>query len=125
MDKILTLSNLSHVWIFDLDGTLVKHNKYKTGEDEWVDGALDFIKSRPNSDFVLILTGRELKYKKQTIDFLNKYSVRFNKIIFGLPLGERILINDTKPSGLMCARALNVERDKGLKDITVRIDDAL
>ena len=125
MVKTLTLSNLSHVWVLDLDGTLVRHNKYKTGEDEWIDGALNFIKNIPDSDFILILTGRKSKYKKQTIDFLNKHSVRFNKIIFDVPLGERILINDKKPSGLVCAYALNVERDKGLKDVMIGFNDAL
>lgn len=125
MNKILTLSNLSHVWVLDLDGTLVKHNKYKTGEDEWLEGALDFIKNIPDSDYIIILTGREHKYKKQTIDFLNKNSIRFNKIIFDVPFGERILINDKKPSGLNCAYALNLERDKGIKGVIIRTDDAL
>lgn len=125
MNQNLILSNLPHVWILDLDGTLVKHNHYKNGEDIWLDGALDFVRNIPDSDYVLILTGRESKYKKQTLDFLKKYSIRFNNIIFDMPLGERILINDNKPSGLNCAQSLSLIRDKGLSNITIRVDNAL
>ena len=35
----------------------------------------------------------------------------------GLPNGERILINDIKPEGLLTALCLNVERNLGFKHI--------
>ena len=31
--ETLRLSSLPHTWVLDLDGTLVRHNGYKTGED--------------------------------------------------------------------------------------------
>jgi hypothetical protein len=40
-----------------------------------------------------------------------------NHIIFNLPLGERIVVNDKKPAGLETAVAWNVERNKGFKEI--------
>ena len=35
-------------------------------------------------------------------------------MLTGMPTGERILINDIKPSGLRTALAINVKRDEGL-----------
>ena len=34
----LKISTLGHTWILDLDGTLVEHNGYKTGEDKLLKG---------------------------------------------------------------------------------------
>lgn len=38
--------------------------------------------------------------------------MRYDGIIFGAPYGERILINDRKPSGLAMAIAVNAQRDR-------------
>lgn len=124
-NEILNLSTLAHTWIIDLDGTLLKHNGYKTGEDCWLDGALEFLRALPAEDYILLLTAREESAKEKTIEFLRKSGVRFNKIIFEIPMGERILINDAKPSGLFCAHALNVERNAGLDNIKISIDPEL
>ena len=42
-----------------------------------------------------------------------------------MPLGERILINDTKPCGLHTAYALPLRRNQGLEGIKVVIDENL
>jgi hypothetical protein len=60
-----------------------------------------------------------------TLAFLAMHGLRHDYVLFGLPTGERILINDEKPSGLMTAIALNVSRDEGLGDVLVRIDPAI
>lgn len=113
-DPTLRLSPLPHTWVLDFDGTLVRHNGYKTGEDEWLPGALDFLRSIPEQDYILILTARfEPDAPAKTRAFLAKHRVRYDHIIFGLPQGERILINDTKPSGLCGAHALSPARDAG------------
>ena len=39
---------------------------------------------------------------------------RYDRLLMGLPVAERIVINDTKPGGLETAVALNVPRDKGM-----------
>ncbi len=44
--------------------------------------------------------------------FLQKHNVRYDTIIFDAPKGERILVNDTKPDGLVCAYAINTIRDE-------------
>lgn len=108
----LLLSSLSHTWIFDLDGTILKHNGYKIdGEDTILDGAKEFLNSIPTSDMIVIITSRKEEYRDITTDFLLRNGIRFDHIIFNAPYGERILVNDSKPSGLCCSVAVNFQRD--------------
>lgn len=125
INKVLTLSTLKHTWILDLDGTLVEHNGYKNGGDKLLAGVRKFLDSIPKDDFILILTAREEEAREQTLKFLTENGIRFNKIIFEMPMGERILINDTKPSGLKCAHSINTERNQWLKDLSIVIDKNL
>ncbi len=111
----MTLSSLGHTWILDLDGTLVVHNGHKRPEgDSWLPGALEFLQSIPNEDMIVIITSRSEEYRSATEAFLVKHAIRFDHILFSAPYGERIVLNDGKPSGLTTAYALNLERDKGL-----------
>ena len=123
--ETLKLSSLNHTWIIDLDGTLVEHNGYKTGEDKLLDGVKEFMQSIPAGDYVLILTGREIETKQRTEEFLKENGIRYDKIIFEMPLGERILINDSKPSGLICSYSLSPERNEGLANIKIETDENL
>ncbi len=109
----LVLSTLPKTWIFDLDGTVLKHNGYKTdGYDTLLDGAKEYIDSIPEEDYILFLTSREDAYKADTIDFLNHNGIRYDEILFNMPMGERIVINDRKPSGIDMSVAINMDRDK-------------
>lgn len=121
----LTLSPLAHTWIFDFDGTLVVHNGYKTGRDAWLPGAREFLCSLPTEDVIIILTAREEAAREKTEAFLQRSGVRYNYILFEIPMGERILFNDDKPSGLVCAHAVRPQRNQGLSHITVVIDNNL
>ena len=121
----LTLSPLGHTWVLDFDGTLVKHNGYMNGKDEWLPGALEFLHSIPEGDYILILTSREKEARQQTEAFIKAAGVRYDDIKFEMPMGERILFNDDKPSGLRCAYAVNPKRDQGLEHITIKIDENL
>ena len=108
----LILSILPKTWIFDLDGTLVKHNGYKLdGKDTMLPGAKEYLNGLPETDYVLILTSREERYREMTLRFLEENGVRYDSILFGMPTGERIIINDRKPSGIDMAVAVNVGRD--------------
>lgn len=122
----LTLSALPHTWILDLDGTLVEHNGYKIyGEDRFLKGVRDFYRSIPEQDYILILTARTEAYRQQTESFLKENGIRYNQIIYNMPMGERIVINDRKPSGLDMAYAINVDRNQNLCDILCNIDSTL
>ena len=87
MNKIKLSKNLSHTWFIDLDGSIVKHNGYIVDKE----------------------------FKKKTIEFLKKNKIRFNEIMFDLPYGERILINDIKPNqNLKTSISINLKRNYGL-----------
>lgn len=124
-ESTLKLSTLNKTWILDLDGTLVEHNGYKTADDRFLPGAKEFLQSIPEDDFVLIMTAREKEAKVKTEKFLKENNIRYNLILFEMPMGERILLNDNKPSGLKCAYALNPKRNEGLKNLNIIIDENL
>ena len=110
------MSSLAKTWILDLDGTIVKHNGYKdNGEDFFLDGAKKFLKEIPEEDMVIFLTSRTEKEKELTENFLKEHDIKYNTIIYNAPFGERILINDAKPSGLKTALAFTTKRDEFCK----------
>lgn len=124
MNKLI-LSNLGHTWILDLDGTIVKHNGYQIdGMDSFLPGAREFLQSIPARDMVIFLTSRTDEYKESTEKFLRNNKVRYDQILYNAPYGERILINDKKPSGLKVGMAINPERD-AFFGLEIEIDDAL
>lgn len=112
MGEKLILSTLPKTWIFDLDGTLLKHNGYKLdGKDTVLPGAKEYLTGLPDGDRVVILTSRTEEYREETLCFLRENGIRYDEILFGMPMGERILVNDRKPSGLDMAVAVNLDRD--------------
>ncbi len=121
----IEMSPLPKTWILDLDGTIVKHNGYKLdGKDSLLDGAMELLSQVQGEDCVIFVTSRELQYKKLTEDFLKENNIRFNHIIYEAPYGERILINDSKPSGLKMAYAIDTKRDEAA-DLKIKINDNL
>lgn len=108
----IVLSLLGHTWILDLDGTIVKHNGYKIdGMDTFLEGAEDFLRSIPKADMIIFLTSRTEAWKEKTIDFLLEHNIKYDYIIFNVPYGERILINDDKPGGLGTGITIRGRRD--------------
>ena len=112
-DNKLVLSTLGHTWILDLDGTIVKHNGYKEdGKDTILEGALDFLQTIPDKDKVVFITSRSENVRQLTEDFLRTNGIRFDHILYDAPYGERILVNDDKPSGLKMCYGISTVRDK-------------
>ena len=113
MEDKLVLSTLPKTWIFDLDGTILKHNGYKLdGKDTLLEGAKEYLDTIPDEDSIVIFTSRTDEYREMTLTFLKKHDIRYNEILFNMPMGERIVVNDRKPSGIDMAIAINVDRDK-------------
>lgn len=121
----VVLSPLNKTWIFDFDGTLVEHNGYKVGEDHFLPGVQKFLTSIPDEDFILILTAREKEAAEKTESFLKKNGIRYNQIIYEIPMGERLLFNDSKPSGLKMSYAIERKRNEGLDNLDIIIDETL
>lgn len=120
--KELVLSPLGHTWFFDLDGTLVKHNGHLIdGQDSVLPGVDALLAQIPAGDLVVIVTSRAEAYREATERFLAERRIRYDHIIFDAPFGERIVVNDAKPSGLTTAVAVNGTRDSA-PILRVRVD---
>ena len=105
-------SPLAKKWILDIDGTIVKHNGYKIdGYDTLLEGVKEFFSDLPEDDKVILLTARKGEYLDNLKEFLKCNNIRYDYLISDMPFGERILINDRKPSGLNTAYSVNKNRD--------------
>lgn len=119
------VSPLGKTWIFDIDGTIVKHNGYKLdGEDTFLAGAKEFLLSILPTDRIIFVTSRTEEQKEQTENFFAKNGIKYHAMIYGVPYGERILVNDRKPSGLEMAIAVNTTRDVFM-ETTFEVDESL
>lgn len=122
---MLEFSSLNKTWILDVDGTLVKHNGYKIdGHDTLLDGVKEFFEKISAKDKVVLMTARQEKYLRALKEFLKKNNIRYDYLLVDMPTGERILVNDRKPSGLDMAFAVNKDRDKRL-NIQFKINEDL
>ena len=124
MKQNIILSPLGHTWIFDLDGTLVKHNGYKEEGETLLPGSKELIGSIPNEDLIIIITARKEEYREKTEAFLQENGIRYDHIIFEAPYGERIVVNDRKPSGLDMSVAVNIDRDD-ISELSFVVDEDL
>lgn len=112
MSKEIIVSALAKTWLLDIDGTICKHNGYKIdGYDSLLPGAKEFFQSINPNDKVIFITSRSREYAEATEAFLKAHGIYWDEIVYELPYGERILINDRKPSGLKTSIAVNTERD--------------
>ena len=122
---IYSVSALGKTWIFDLDGTVVKHNGYQLeGRDSLLAGAKDFFDRLPREDLVIFVTSRTEECRQETEAFLRSQGIPFAAVIYGAPFGERILVNDKKPSGLKTAIAVNTRRDQFMETV-FEVDESL
>ena len=126
MKNKLVLSSLNHTWFIDIDGTIFKHNGYKLdGHDSLLPGVKEFFESIPEGDLIILITSRTDEYKEFTLKSLDEHKIKYNKIIFNAPYGERLVVNDNKLSGLKTGKCINIERDEGLGNILIEIDREL
>ena len=122
---MLEFSPLNKTWILDVDGTIVKHNGYKIdGFDSLLEGVKEFFANIPSEDKVILLTARKNEELPILSNFLKEHNIRYDYLLSDMPMGERILINDRKPSGLDMAYAINKNRDKAL-NIKYKINEEI
>lgn len=125
MDQPIVVSPLGHTWLIDIDGTVLAHNGHLTGGDRLLPGVAEFWAQIPAGDVIVLMSARTDLERDGTLEVLRGHGLRFDHVLFGLPHGERVLINDAKPSGLATALAVNLARDEGLARLSVEIDPAL
>ena len=121
---MLKLSSLNHTWILDVDGTLVVHNGHLKGKDILLDGVREFFDRIPKEDKVILLTARKEQYLENLKEFLAQNNIKYDYLLTDMPMGERILVNDKKPSGLKTAFAINKNRDDAF-EVKFEIDESL
>ena len=122
---------LDKTWFVDLDGTVFKHrtnneidsfiNEYgkesHLREVPLVD-RIRFFRNLPKGDSIIITTARLEHQREHTLRTLDYWKMPYNSLIFDIPSGPRIVVNDIKPpltAGnkhyLDTAYALNVDRN--------------
>ena len=121
----LILRHLFKTWLIDIDGVILMHNGYKQGDEKLLPGVAKFWQQISEADYVILLTARTEEMYKSTSIALASYGLRYDMIIFGVPTGERICINDKKPSGLLTSYAVNLVRDEGLGSLKIVKDHKL
>ena len=99
------------LWILDIDGVIFTHNSYLEGKDKIVPGFIDFYRQIKKEDYMIIISARKKKYIDITKSSLKKNHIRFNNIIFEVPTGERVIINDKKPDGTKTCFVFNINRN--------------
>ena len=126
-ERSIKLSNLPKTWIFDIDGTLVLHNGHISNENEdFLVGVESFLAENIEKDDVILLTTSRTKEESSLIFEKVKHICNCDvRVISSLPFGERLLFNDDKPSGLKTAHAINLQRDSGLENVIIRVDQSI
>ncbi|MEN9395061.1 MAG: hypothetical protein RL362_1282 [Bacteroidota bacterium] len=117
----ICLSPLPHLWLIDIDGTIVTHNGHLLNDENILPGVLDFWNAIPASDTIVLLTARSESFRDLTLSWLKKNNLRFDHVLFNLPNGERILINDKKESGLVTAHSVNLNRNSGFTNLEFKV----
>ncbi len=109
---------MSKTYFIDIDGTIVKHLTYGQLDDPNVQdillpGVLELWKSFDDEDIIIMTTARLQKHEKFTKKIFEQYNLRYNKMLFDLNSGPRILINDTPDIFFPKAISINVRRNNG------------
>jgi phosphoglycolate phosphatase-like HAD superfamily hydrolase len=111
--------------ICDIDGTLVLHNKpsdvaKKSCELVLLDGTLDKLNEWERNGYnIILLTGRKESMRQVTIDQLTQLGIYYDQLVMGVGGGPRYLVNDYKSDGTKASFAINIERNKGIKDTNI------
>ena len=134
---------MNKTWFVDIDGTILKHrNNFqiessqlagfsgtdKDGE-ELLPSVADFFNTIPETDQIVLITARHSTDREITEGALERFGLlnRIDSIVYDLPSGPRILINDIKPAGsednilpdkeVDTAFSINVKRNEGLRHL--------
>ena len=111
--------------ICDIDGTLVYHRDPHTVSKsnhkmELLIGTIEKLLEWERKGYnIILLTGRKESMRQVTIDQLTQLGIYYDQLVMGVGGGPRYLVNDYKPDGTEAAFAINVERNKGIKDISI------
>jgi hypothetical protein len=102
--------------LVDLDGTLVFHNANPLEDkDVFLPGAIAWLKdAKEKGYFIVLTTARAYTACLPIMKVLKEQGFIFDRLLFELPTGPRILINDGPEKGAVKAIAHNVPRNLGV-----------
>jgi len=109
----------------DIDGTLIEHSvpwECSTPEYEMklLPGTINKLAEWDRKGYNIILTtGRRESLRKITEEQLSKLGIFYDYLLMGIGGGERILINDMKPNGMITATAINIDRNQGINHLKI------
>lgn len=108
----------------DIDGTLLKHlgnlSEQMSEEIPILPKTLEKLNEwNRNGYYIILITGRKESMREITIKQLEKSKIFYDKLIMGLPRGQRVLINDSKPDMESTALAFTIQRNKGIGEIDI------
>jgi hypothetical protein len=114
----------------DLDGTMVfnsaQHSTPQWGETEGIQPNIDVVNYLYNSGNVevILTTSRKKSFREVTLAQIDRVGLKFHDIIFGLPHGRRIIINDYAPSNpFKSCDAINIKRNS--TDLKEMLEDSI
>ena len=64
-------------------------------------------------------TARRESLREKTKEDLSRLGIPYDTLIMGISKGQRIIINDKRPSGEETAFAINIKRDEGLGEVSL------
>lgn len=103
-----------------MDGVICywKNDNYNKNEVLIMDN-VNFLKNliKENNIKIVLTTARSKKKCKQVLRLLKHQGLNFNKCVYDLGVGQRLVINDKKSTGLKSAFSLNTERNKSFSDL--------
>ena len=108
----------------DIDGTLFEHkgtfSNIALTESTLLPNAREKMDEWCSKEYRIILTtARRESLRNRTESELQRLCIPYDCLVMGISKGQRVLINDRRPSGDDTAFAINIDRDTGLGDIEV------
>lgn len=111
----------------DIDGCIMHHHEGQGGisdvfhkPHEITPGTLEkFNEWEAKGYNVILTTGRPECLRDITVSELLRHGLWWDQLVMGLKCYPRVLINDSKPSGMWSAKAIEVSRNDGLGNIDV------
>ena len=109
----------------DIDGTLVEHkNPHLTSlpshKMNVLDSTIERILEWNKKVYTIIFTtGRRESNREVTVKQLQEACIFYDELIMVVGRGQRVVINYIKPDGMLTSSSINVERNKGIKDVNI------
>ena len=111
-------------YFLDIDGTIFKYRTFESYQEspaQLTPGAKEKLLEIKDAGHTIILTtARPESLRDLTITELAGHEILWDQLIMGIGRGPRHLVNDISPKNLKPrAIAWNIDRDTGLKNISV------